>query len=81
MIRVVYEGPPHPVFGLVSMLEDEDYEVTYDPPDLRTQGPVEVDLSLIDIHVKGVSAVEAVIQKFRDRHADLPVAIQAQAER
>lgn len=34
MIRVVYEGPPHQVFGLVSMLEDEDYEVDFDKPDM-----------------------------------------------
>ena len=34
MIRVVYQGPPHPVFGLVSMLEDKDYEVDCDLPDM-----------------------------------------------
>jgi hypothetical protein len=85
MIQVVYEGPPHPLFGLVSMLEDEDYEVTYDPPELQAQGLVEAELSPTDIQLKGVDGVQRVIQEFKDRHADLPVTIQvgavAQGER
>jgi hypothetical protein len=76
MIRVNYQGPPHPVFGLASMLEDHDYEVTYEPPDLNAPGPVEVELSLTDIQLKGVEGVQAVIKEFEDRHRDLPVTIQ-----
>jgi hypothetical protein len=75
MIRVGYHGPPHPVFGLVSMLEDEDFEVTYDPPDLSAQQPVEVELMITDIQLKGVDGVEAVIQEFNDRHPELPTTI------
>ena len=76
MIRLSYNGPPHPVLGFVSMLEDEDYEVTYDPPDLQADGPVEVELLITDIQLKGVDGVHAVIQEFKDRHAELPVTIQ-----
>ena len=78
MIRVDYRGPPHPLFGLVSMLEDEDYEVTYDPPDLSAQEPIEVELSVTDIQVKGADGVNSVIQEFNDRHPGLPIAIQIQ---
>jgi hypothetical protein len=77
VIEVSYQGPPHPLLGLVSMLEDADYEVTYDPPDLSSPEPVTVDLSLTDIGLQGIDGVEAVIWKFEDRHADLPVTIQA----
>jgi len=35
------------------MLEDEDYEVTYDPPELQAQGLVEAELSPTDIQLKG----------------------------
>jgi hypothetical protein len=59
------------------MLEDADFEVTYDPPDLSSPEPVAVELSLTDIQLQGVDQVEAVIRKFEDRHADLPVTIQA----
>lgn len=59
------------------MLEDADYEVTYDPPDLSSPEPVTVELSLTDIGLQGVDGVEAVIRKFEDRHADLPVTIRA----
>jgi len=75
VIRVSYQGPPHPVFGLVSMLEDEDYEVTYDPPDLQTQDPTEVELFLTDIQLRGVDGVDTVVRVFKDRHAELPVTI------
>jgi CheY-like chemotaxis protein len=75
MIRLGYHGPPHPVFGLVSMLEDGDFEVTYDPPDLTAQQPVEVELVVTDIQLKGVDGVEAVIQEFNDRHPELPITI------
>ena len=77
MIQVSYQGPPHPLFGLVSMLEDADFEVTYDPPDLTSPEPVEVELSLTDIELKGVDGAEAVIREFEGRHADLPVTIRA----
>jgi CheY-like chemotaxis protein len=75
VIRVGYQGPPHPVFGLVSMLEDQDYEVTYNPPDLSAQEPVEVELSVTDIQLKGVDGLEAVIQEFNNRHPELPITI------
>jgi hypothetical protein len=78
MIRVDYNGPPHPLLGLVSMLEDADYEVTYDPPDLSAQEPVEVVLSITDIQLKGVDGVEGVIREFNDRHTELPVTIRIQ---
>jgi hypothetical protein len=81
MIRVSYHGPPHPLFGLVSMLEDEDYEVTYDPPDLSSQDPVEVELSVTDIQLKGVDGVEAAIREFNDRHLGLPMAIRVHPPR
>ena len=76
MIRVGYHGPPHPLFGLVSMLEDQDYEVTYDPPDLSAGEPVEVELSVTDLQSKGVDGAQAVIQEFKNRHAELPVTVQ-----
>lgn len=57
------------------MLEDQDYEVTYVPPDLSAQEPVEVELSVTDIELKGVDGVEAVIQEFSARHPGLPMAI------
>jgi hypothetical protein len=78
MIRVSYDGPPHPIFGLVSMLEDEDFEVTYDPPDLSAEEPVRVELLVTDIQLKGIDAVEAVIQQFNVRHPDLPTTIRIQ---
>ncbi len=78
VIRVSYDGPPHPVFGLVSMLEDEDFEVTYDPPDLSAEEPVRVELLITDIQLKGIDAVEAVIRKFNVRHPDLPTTIRIQ---
>jgi len=81
MIRVSYHGPPHPLIGFVSMLEDEDYEVTYDPPDLSSQDPVEVELSVTDIQLKGVDGVEAVIGEFNDRHPGLPMAIRVHPPR
>jgi hypothetical protein len=59
------------------MLEDADFEVTYDPPDLSTPEPVTVELSLTDIGLQGVDGVESVIREFQDRHADLPVTIRA----
>jgi CheY-like chemotaxis protein len=59
------------------MLEDADFEVTYDPPDLSSTEPVAVDLLLTDIQLQGVDEVEAVIRRFQDRHADLPVTIRA----
>jgi hypothetical protein len=59
------------------MLEDADFEVTYDPPDLSSPEPVAVELTLTDIELKGVDGVEAVIRQFEDRHAALPVTIQA----
>lgn len=62
------------------MLEDEDYEVTYDPPDLQAQGSVEVELCLTDIQLKGVDGVEAVIQEFNHRHVDLPATIRVQPD-
>ena len=61
------------------MLEDQDYEVTYDPPDLSTQDPVEVELSVTDIQLKGADGVEAVIQEFNDRHPGLPIRVQIQS--
>jgi hypothetical protein len=76
MIHVSYSGPPHPLFGLVSMLEDADYEVTYDPPDLSSAEPVSVDLWVTDIQLKGAEGVSAVIQEFDVRHPDLPLTIQ-----
>jgi hypothetical protein len=57
VIRVSYQGPPHPVLGLVSMLEDEDYEVTYDRPDLSSHEPVVIELAVTDIQLKGVKGV------------------------
>jgi hypothetical protein len=57
------------------MLEDQDYEVTYDPPDLSAQEPVEVELSVTDIQLKGADGVEAVIQEFEARHPGLPITI------
>jgi CheY-like chemotaxis protein len=75
VIRILYQGPPHPVLGLVSMLEDEDYEVTFDRPDLSSQEPVAVDLSVADLQMKGVDGAKEVVQEFKDRHADLPVVI------
>jgi hypothetical protein len=77
VLQVSYQGPPHPLLGLVSMLEDAGFEVTYDPPDLSSPEPVAVQLSLTDIGLQGVDGVEAVIRKFEDRHADLPMTIQA----
>jgi hypothetical protein len=81
MIRVIYQGPPHPVFGLVSMLEDEDYEVDYDLPDMQVQGPVEAELSVTDAKSKGVDGVQMVVQEFKDRHPELPVTIRVQPQR
>jgi hypothetical protein len=81
MIRVGYHGPPHPVFGLVSMLEDQDYEVTYDPPDLSADEPVDVQLLVTDIQLKGVDGVEAVIQEFDARHRGLPAIIRIEPPR
>jgi hypothetical protein len=78
MIRVSYDGPPHPVVGLVSMLEDEDFEVTYEPPELSAEEPVKVELLVTDIELKGVDGVEAVIQEFNDRHPELPITIRIQ---
>jgi hypothetical protein len=75
MIRIGYHGPPHPLFGFVAMLEDEDYEVTYEPPDLSSQDPVEVELLVTDIQLKGSNGVEAAIQEFKHRHPELPIAI------
>jgi hypothetical protein len=60
------------------MLEDEDYEVTYDRPDLSSHEPVAVELSVTDIQLNGVNSVQAVVQEFKDRHADLPVIIRVQ---
>jgi hypothetical protein len=80
MIQVVYQGPPHPVFGLVSMLEDKDYEVDCDLPDMQVQGPVEVGLSVTDAQSKGIDGVRAVVQEFKDRHSELPVTIQVQPQ-
>jgi hypothetical protein len=79
MIRVVYEGPPHPVLGLVSMLEDEDYEVDFDQPDMGG-GPAHVELSLIDGQSKGVAGIQAVADTFKERHADLPMTIRVQPD-
>jgi hypothetical protein len=79
MIRVVYEGPPHPVLGLVSMLEDEDYEVDFDQPDMGG-GPAHVELSLIDGQSKGVAGIEAVAGTFKERHAGLPMTIRVQPD-
>jgi hypothetical protein len=59
------------------MLEDADFEVTYDPPDLSSREPVAVELSLTDIGLQGVDGVEGVIRAFEDRHTDLPVTIRA----
>jgi DNA-binding NtrC family response regulator len=60
------------------MLEDEDYEVTYDRPDLSSREPVAVELSVTDIQLNGVDGVQSVIQELKDRHTDLPVAMQVQ---
>jgi DNA-binding NtrC family response regulator len=60
------------------MLEDEDYEVTFDRPDLSSHEPVTIDLSVADIRLQGVDGAEEVVREFKDRHADLPVAIQVQ---
>ncbi len=76
MIRVTYSGPPHPLLGLVSMLEDADYEVTYDPPDLSAPDAVEVELWVTDIQLKGSTGVATVVQGFKDRHTDLAMTIQ-----
>ena len=76
MIRVTYSGPPHPVLGLVAMLEDADYEVTYDPPDLSAPDVVDVELWVTDIQLKGAAGVAAVVQAFEARHADLAVTVQ-----
>ncbi len=81
MLRVAYHGPPHPVLGLVSMLEEQDFEVTYDPPDLSANEPIEVELSVTDIQLKGVDVVEAVVRAFKDRHSELPVTIRVEAPR
>ncbi len=78
MIRISYQGPPHPVLGLVSMLEDENYEVTFDRSDLSSHEPVVVELSVTDAKLKGVDGAEEVVQEFKDRHADLPVAIRVE---
>ncbi len=75
VIRVLYQGPPHPVRGLVSMLEDADFEVTYDPPGLEDRGSAEVELLLTDIQLAGVEGVQEVIQEFNDRHPDLPATV------
>jgi hypothetical protein len=77
VIQVSYQGPPHPLLGLVSLLEDADFEVTYDPPDLSSREPVAVELSLTDIQLQGVDRVEAVVREFEDRHAGLPVTVRA----
>jgi hypothetical protein len=79
MIRVLYEGPPHPVFGLVSMLEDESFEVDFDKPDMGG-GPAHVQLSVIDAQSKGVAGVEAVASTFKERHPDLPVTIRVEPD-
>jgi hypothetical protein len=78
MIRIGYLGPPHPVLGLVAMLEDADYEVTYDPPDLSAAAPVSVDLWVTDIQLNGESGVQAVVHEFEDRHPGLPLDIRVQ---
>jgi hypothetical protein len=78
MIRIGYHGPPHPLFAFVAMLEDENYEVTYNPPDLSSQDPVEVELLVTDIQLKGIGGVEAAIQEFKHRHPELPIAIRVQ---
>jgi hypothetical protein len=78
MIHVSYSGPPHPVFGLVSMLEDAGYEVTYDPPDLSASEPVTVELWVTDIQVKGTAGIAEVIRDFEDRHNELPLTIQVE---
>lgn len=62
------------------MLEDEDFEVTYDRPDLSSHESVAVELSVTDIQLKGVNGVQAVVQEFNDRHTDLPVTIRVQTE-
>ena len=78
MIRISYQGLPHPVLGLVSMLEDEDYEVTFDRPDLSSPEPVAVELSVADVQLKGIDGVGEVVQEFTDRHPDLPAAIRVE---
>jgi hypothetical protein len=60
------------------MLEDEDYEVTFDRPDLSSHEPVAVELSVADVQLKGVDGAEEVVQEFKDRHVDLPVAIRVE---
>jgi hypothetical protein len=60
------------------MLEDEDYEVTFDRPDLSSHEPVTVELSVADVQLKGVDGAEEVVQQFKDRHADLPVVIRVE---
>ncbi len=62
------------------MLEDADYEAAYDLPDLEAKEPTEVVLSLVDVKLKGVSGVEAVVQEFTNRHANLPVTIRIQSQ-
>jgi CheY-like chemotaxis protein len=62
------------------MLEDEDYEVTYEPPELQTQDPTEVELILTDIQLKGVDGRDAVVQEFKDRHTDLQVTVRIQPD-
>ncbi len=66
------------MFGLVSMLEDADYEVTYDPPDLSSTNAVDVELWVTDIQLKGAAGVTAVVRQFEERHPDLGLAIQVQ---
>ncbi len=60
------------------MLEDENYEVTFDRSDLSSHEPVVVELSVTDAKLKGVDGAEEVVQEFKDRHADLPVAIRVE---
>ena len=62
--------------GLVSMLEDEDFEVTFERPNLSSLEPVSVELSITDVRLKGVDGVRTVVQEFNHRHDDLPVVIE-----
>jgi hypothetical protein len=62
------------------MLEDEEYEVRYDRPDLSSHDPVVVELSVADVRSKGINGVQAVVQDFEDRHAGLPVVVRAESQ-